>query len=74
MKTASSTLDTAELRDLAVRIEADPRTVRKLLLGVEVRGLVGRRVRRELERLGYLSAQAPHEAPAKGDADEREEA
>lgn len=74
MKTASSSLDTAKLRELAVRVEADPRTVRKLLLGGEVRGLVGRRVRRELVRLGYLPQQNADEAHVAQPDSEGEEA
>lgn len=51
-----SKFDTAELRRIAVEVEADPRTVRKILAGKKVRGVLGRRLHRELERRGYLDA------------------
>jgi len=56
--TLRAQLDTAELRALAVAVDADPRTVSKILLGKHVRGIVGRRVMRELSRLGYVEHSA----------------
>lgn len=57
-KTLRVQLDTAELRALAVAVDADPRTVNKILLGKHVRGIIGRRVARELSRLGYVKHNA----------------
>lgn len=51
-----SRFDTAELRRIAVEVDADPRTVRKILAGEIVRGVLGRRLRRELARRGYLDS------------------
>lgn len=47
-------LDAAGIRAIAVEVEADPRTVRKILSGGRVRGLTGRRVLRALTDLGYF--------------------
>ena len=41
-------VDTAMIRRLAVEADADPRTVRRVLRGERVRGMVDRRVRRVL--------------------------
>lgn len=48
----ATNLDAASLRDLAAKIQADPRTIAKALRGEPVRGLAGHRVRAGLKRLG----------------------
>lgn len=51
-------IDAATLRKLAVASESDPRSVRRVLAGEEVRGLAGHRVRRVLVEAGLLPATA----------------
>lgn len=46
--------DSAALRELAVRADVDPRTIKRVLEGAAVRGMPGRRARRVLEEAGYL--------------------
>lgn len=43
-----------EVRAVAVEAEADPRTVRKVIAGRTVRGLVGDRIRRALDARGTV--------------------
>ncbi len=45
-------LDAAQLRVIAVRAGCDPRTVRKVAQGLEVRGMAGRRARAALCEAG----------------------
>lgn len=45
--------DTGELRRLAVRADADPRSVAKVLAGGAVRGIVALRIREVLLSNGY---------------------
>ncbi|WP_437983727.1 hypothetical protein [Sorangium sp. So ce117] len=47
-------VDTATLRQLAVKAEADPRTVAKMLRNEVVRGVAGQRVRRTLIEAGLI--------------------
>lgn len=54
-------IDQAMLRELAVRAEADPRSVRRALEGKVVRGMAGRRIERVLIEAGL-------KRPAKGGA------
>jgi hypothetical protein len=47
-------LDQAQLRALAVRCDADPRTVQRMLKGGTVRGSAGRRIEAVLKKEGFL--------------------
>jgi hypothetical protein len=51
-------LGAAEIRRVAVEASADPRTVRKVLTGQEVRGMAEARVRQALAKLGLAGAAA----------------
>lgn len=44
-------LDSSQLREVAVKAGVDPRTVRRVIEGKPVRGLTGRRIRRVLQIL-----------------------
>lgn len=50
----TATVDTAELRALSVLGDVDPRSIRRILDGKEVRGMAGRRARRVLIEAGLL--------------------
>lgn len=67
MARARNELDAGQLRQLAVEIEADPRSILKALRGGSVRGVIGRRIKRELERRGFFGTSASALA---GDFDE----
>jgi hypothetical protein len=49
---SSTDLDTMVVRQIAVDALADPRTVRRVLRGQNVRGHVGERIRARLAELG----------------------
>lgn len=51
---AVMTLGTAEIRAIAVGADADPRTVRRVLSGERVRGMVDARIRRALAARGIV--------------------
>ena len=48
--------DASIIREIAVAAQVDPRTVCRVLDGVNVRGMAGRRARDALLRAGYLTA------------------
>lgn len=55
--------DASSLRRLAVLADVDPRSLRRLLRGEQVRGAAGHRARRVLVEEGYLSEPATTEQP-----------
>ncbi len=61
MSTPSKHVEAEMLRRLAVAAEVDPRTLRKLLRGAEVKGMAGRRARQVLADAGLLAV-----VPVKG--------
>jgi hypothetical protein len=65
-------LDASTLRRLSVESDTDPRSIKKILEGKEVRGSAGRRARQVLIRHGHLqpepstTSSEPPAAPEKG--------
>jgi hypothetical protein len=51
---AGAPLDAATARRLSVEASCDPKTIRKALLGLPIRGDAGRRAREALARAGLL--------------------
>lgn len=49
------TIDAATARRLAVKASVDPRTITRVLQGVQVRGDAGNRARAALIEAGYLT-------------------
>lgn len=69
--TKRGSLSWATLRELAVEATCDPRTIKKVFAGEEVKGGAGERARRALIAHGYLRApETPKlaEPPAVDDA------
>ncbi len=52
MNRKSKPIDEATLRQLAVKADCDPRTIEKVLKGVPVRGMAGRRAARAVFEAG----------------------
>ncbi len=52
-------IDELLAREVAIATHADVRTVRRVLRGEPVRGLVGARIRAELERRAARQSKAP---------------
>jgi hypothetical protein len=52
MDTSPVPVSAGLVREIAVRASADPRTVRRIIMGQRARGLVDDRIRRELQRRG----------------------
>lgn len=49
-------LDSAQLREIAVEADADPRSVRRVVAGMPVKGMSGQRIKRALQK--FLSSKA----------------
>lgn len=56
-------VDWATIRRLAVQSDTDPKTIRKLLSGLPVRGSAGKRGRRVLEEEGYIKEETEASKP-----------
>lgn len=54
MSTQKTLVKPAKITHIAKRLRADPRSVRKVLCGHEVRGAVGQLIEDELKRLGLI--------------------
>ena len=52
--TKKKTMTDLEIREVAVAAQADPRTVRKIVDGGDVRGVVGDRIRRAIDGRGGI--------------------
>lgn len=59
-------LNAHEVRQVAVKAEVDPRTVRRYLDGQTLRPMTGARIKRALEGLGFQTGGSDG-APAAGD-------
>lgn len=53
MRRMKLAVDEQLAREVAAHVSADVRTVRRVMRNERVRGLVGQRIRAELERRGY---------------------